>query len=100
MFDDHRLLPVGMVSMLDIDGAIDDAKAVAEQGFRALFLPAQVPSRLYNDGAYDPFWAVAEELGLPLTFHSGHRPRAARRARPGRRGRSTTSWARSSTARW
>ena len=79
-FDDHRLLPVGMVSMLDIDGAIEDATAVAEQGFRALFLPAQVPSRPYNDGAYDPFWAVAEELGLPLTFHSGtgHEPRVVR----------------------
>jgi predicted TIM-barrel fold metal-dependent hydrolase len=80
VFDDHRLLPVGMVSMLDIDGAIEDAQAVADQGFRALFLPAQVPSRQYNDGAYDPFWAVAEELGLPLTFHSGtgHEPRVVR----------------------
>ena len=77
VFDDPRLLPVGMVSMLDIDGAIEDAKRVAEQGFRALFLPAQVPQRPYNDEAYDPFWAVAEDLGLPLTFHSGtgHEPR-------------------------
>ena len=77
VFDDPRLLPVGVVSMLDIDGAIEDAKQVAEQGFRALFLPAQVPSRPYNAEAYDPFWAVAEDLGLPLTFHSGtgHEPR-------------------------
>src|SRR5262249_43469069 len=43
-FDDHRLLPVGMVSMLDVEGAIEDAKLVKEQGFRALFLPARVPS--------------------------------------------------------
>ncbi|HEU5308821.1 MAG TPA: amidohydrolase family protein [Acidimicrobiia bacterium] len=80
VFDDHRLLPVGMVSMLDIDGAIDDVQVVAAQGFRALFLPAQVPSRMYNDAAYDPFWAVAQDLGLPLTFHSGtgHEPRVVR----------------------
>jgi predicted TIM-barrel fold metal-dependent hydrolase len=80
VFDDHRLLPVGMVSMLDIDGAIADAERVAAQGFRALFLPAQVPSRMYNDTAYDRFWAVAEDLGLPLTFHSGtgHEPRVVR----------------------
>ncbi len=79
-FDDHRLLAVGMVAMLDIDGAVEDAKAVADQGFRALFLPAQVPSRPYNDAEYDKFWAVAEELGLPLTFHSGtgHEPRVVR----------------------
>jgi len=80
VFDDHRLLPVGMVSMLDVDAAIEDVRAVADAGFRALFLPAQVPSRMYNDGAYDRFWAVAQELGLPLTFHSGtgHEPRVVR----------------------
>src|SRR4029078_9701584 len=69
-----------MVSMLDIDGAIEDVKVVAEQGFRALFLPAQVPTRMYNDGAYDPFWAGAQAPGLPLTFPSGpgHEPRVVR----------------------
>ena len=79
-FADVRLLAVGMVSMLDIDGAAEDAARLAEQGFRALFLPAQVPTRPYNDAAYDRFWAVAEELGLPLTFHSGsgHEPRVVR----------------------
>ena len=84
VFDDHRLLPVGMVSMLDIEGAIEDAQRVKEQGFRALFLPAQVPSRMYNDGAYDPFWAVAQEIGIPLTFHSGtgHEPRVVRGPSP------------------
>jgi predicted TIM-barrel fold metal-dependent hydrolase len=80
VFDDPRLLPVGIVPMLDIDGAINDAKRVAEQGFRAMFLPAHVPDRMYNAGAYDPFWAVAQDIGLPLTFHSGtgHEPRVAR----------------------
>ena len=34
----------------------------------------------YNDPEYDRFWAVAQELGLPLTFHSGtgHEPRVVR----------------------
>jgi predicted TIM-barrel fold metal-dependent hydrolase len=80
VFDHPRLLPVGIVSMLDIDGAIEDAQLVAQQGFRALFLPAHVPQRPYNDAEYDPFWAVAQDIGLPLTFHSGtgHEPRVAR----------------------
>jgi predicted TIM-barrel fold metal-dependent hydrolase len=80
VFDHPRLLAVGIVPMLDIDGAIEDARRVAAQGFRALFLPAHVPDRPYNDPAYDPFWAVAQDLGLPLTFHSGtgHEPRVAR----------------------
>lgn len=80
VFDDHRLLAVGLVPMLDIDAAIAEAQRLAAAGFRALFLPARVPARPYNDPAYDPFWAVAQDLGLPLTFHSGtgHEPRVVR----------------------
>ena len=100
VFDDHRLLAVGMVSMLDIDGAIEDAKAVADQGFRALFLPAQVPSRPYND-------AEPTTRSGPSPRSSGCRSRStpapatsrAWCAAPAARS-STTSWARSSTAPW
>jgi predicted TIM-barrel fold metal-dependent hydrolase len=80
VFRDPRLIPAALIAMLDIDGAIDDATRAAEQGFRALQLPSSVPQRPYNDGEYDKFWAAAQELGLPLTFHSGtgHEPRVAR----------------------
>jgi predicted TIM-barrel fold metal-dependent hydrolase len=75
-----RLLAVGLVPMLDIDAAVDEAKRLADGGCRSLFLPARVQQRPYNDPEYDRFWAVAEELGLPLTFHSGtgHEPRVVR----------------------
>jgi len=75
-----RMLAVGLVPMLDIDAAIAEATRLADSGCRALFLPARVPSRPYNDAEYDRFWSVAEELGLPLTFHSGtgHEPRVVR----------------------
>jgi predicted TIM-barrel fold metal-dependent hydrolase len=76
----ERLLAVGLVPMLDIDAGIAEARRLAHAGFRSLFLPARVPSRPYNDPEYDRFWAVAEELALPLTFHSGtgHEPRVVR----------------------
>ncbi|MYB10286.1 MAG: amidohydrolase [Acidimicrobiia bacterium] len=66
-----RTLAVGLIPMLDIDAAVAEAQRVADLGLRALFLPAQVPTRPYNDDAYDRFWAAASDLGLPLTFHSG-----------------------------
>jgi predicted TIM-barrel fold metal-dependent hydrolase len=76
----HRLLPVGLVPMLDLDAAIAEARRNAELGFRALFLPARVPSKPYNEPDYDRFWGAAQELGLPLTFHSGtgYEPRIVR----------------------
>ena len=39
-----------------------------------------MPGRAYNDPAYDPFWAAAEDVGLTLTFHAGtgHEPRVER----------------------
>ncbi|HEU5301605.1 MAG TPA: amidohydrolase family protein [Acidimicrobiia bacterium] len=75
-----RLLAVGAVPMLDIDAGIAEARRLAAAGFRALFLPARVPTRPYNDAEYDRFWAVAEDLGLPITFHSGtgYEPRLVR----------------------
>ena len=59
----------------------------AEQGFRALFLPAQVPQRPYNDGAYDRVLGGRPGPRAPTHLPLRHRSRAARRARPGRRGR-------------
>src|ERR1019366_2263874 len=76
----HRILPVGLVPAIDIEEAIREVQYVADAGFRALFLPARVPSRPYNDAAYDPLWAAIAETGLPVTFHSGtgYEPRVVR----------------------
>lgn len=75
-----RLLAVGLVPLLDLDAGIAEAQRLAARGFRALQLPARVPTRPYNVGEYDRFWAVAEDLGLPLAIHSGtgYEPRIVR----------------------
>ncbi|MCE2512709.1 MAG: amidohydrolase [Acidimicrobiia bacterium] len=67
----ERIAAVGLVPMLDIDAGVAEAQRVADLGLRALFLPAQVQVRPYNDAAYDRFWAAASDLELPLAFHSG-----------------------------
>ena len=66
-----RLVAVAAIPMLDIDDAVAEAQRAAGLGLGALFLPAQVPSRPYNDAAYDRFWAAACDLDRPVTFHSG-----------------------------
>lgn len=76
----ERFAAAAVIPMADVPAAIEEAGRTARLGLRSLFLPIQMPARPYNDPAYDPFWAVAEEIGLPLTFHSGtgHEPRIER----------------------
>lgn len=82
VFSPHprRFAAAAVIPMADLDAAVAEAERAAGLGLRALFLPIQMPARPYNDPAYDRFWAVAEEIGLPLTFHAGtgHEPRIER----------------------
>jgi predicted TIM-barrel fold metal-dependent hydrolase len=82
LLGEQRILPVGLVAIKDIPAAIAEAERLAGLGFRALFLPARVPDRPYNDPAYDPFWSAVQDIGVPLTFHSGtgYDPRIVRGA--------------------
>ncbi len=75
-----RFAPAALVPTADIEMAIDEAQRVARMGFRALFMPAQVPARPYNDARYDPLWAAVQDTGLPVNFHcgTGHEPRGER----------------------
>jgi predicted TIM-barrel fold metal-dependent hydrolase len=82
-----RLSPLAAVATGDLDGAIAEIRRVAKMGFRGLTLPckpvwgAHDASHLnYNLPAFDPLWAVIEEVDLPFTFHvsTGRDPRAAR----------------------
>src|SRR5262249_55618493 len=75
-----RFAAAAVIPMLDVARAQREATRAAGLGLRSLFLPCRVPDRPYNDPCYDPFWAVAAEIGLPLTFHAGtgHEPRIER----------------------
>ncbi len=74
------VLAVALVPLLDIDAGIAEAQRLAAAGVRSLCIPAKVKTRPYNDPEYDRFWAAAQELGLPLTVHSGtgYEPRIVR----------------------
>ena len=75
----------GLLATGDIDLAMAEATWAAEHGFVGLCLgnsPVYGPKVWgqleYNDPRFEPFWALTEELGLPLTFHvsTGRDPRA------------------------
>src|SRR5262245_52100827 len=72
-----RFAPAAVVPMIDVDAACAEATRAAGLGLRTLFLPCRLPSGAYNDPRHDRFWGLAQDLGLPLTFHAGtgHEPR-------------------------
>lgn len=69
--DPERLKLGAQVPLQDPDLAVQEARhAVEELGARTLVLPSYpVRSRPLYDRAYDPLWAVAQDLGVAVSFH-------------------------------
>ena len=82
-----RLSPVACIAAGDIAGSVTEVQRAARRGFRALALPCKpvwgAPDHEhinYNHPDFDPLWAAACDVDLPLTFHvsTGRDPRTAR----------------------
>ena len=68
--DRNRLIGVGCLPLPDVERALAEIDRSAERGVRGFAIPAHVdPSLPYSDPAFDPFWARAQEYGVPLTMH-------------------------------
>jgi predicted TIM-barrel fold metal-dependent hydrolase len=68
----RRLVPVAHISLIDEQGAVEEAIRAREAGCRAIYLSPDVPSRGgrgLSDPAFDPFWSTAEDLDMPVGFH-------------------------------
>ncbi|MGE3833434.1 MAG: amidohydrolase family protein [Acidimicrobiia bacterium] len=70
--DPNRLLPVYPMLLHDIDLAIKEVHRIANQGGRAVMVPAY-PTDFnlapYHDEIYDPLWSALEDLEMPVSQH-------------------------------
>ena len=65
-----RLIGIGCLPIPDIDRAIEEMTRAAKLGVRGFMIPTHIsPDRPYNHEDFDPFWAAAQEMNLPLTMH-------------------------------
>ena len=68
--DRHRLIPIALITLKDLDEAVKEVRRVAKLGAMGAFMRAapitQIP---WWDPVYDPFWAALEETGLPIGMH-------------------------------
>jgi predicted TIM-barrel fold metal-dependent hydrolase len=65
-----RLIGLGLVSLRDVPAAIEEATRIAHTGLKGLCIAATAPrGQTYADPGFDPFWAAAHDLGLPVSLH-------------------------------
>ena len=66
----RRLYGIGLLSLEDIELAVQDIEVIAKQGSRGVMVWGAPPEdRPYDDPAYDPFWQAAASLDLPVSLH-------------------------------
>jgi predicted TIM-barrel fold metal-dependent hydrolase len=69
--DRKRLLGAGMISVYDINDAVEETqRCVEDLGFAAVFLRSNIVNgKVWHDRYYEPLWEVLEELNTPIGFH-------------------------------
>jgi uncharacterized protein len=66
------VIPYAQIN-LDSPTVLEDIKKVKKMGFKGLGEVASGNKYNYDDPIYDPIWALAEELGMPVLLHTGVR---------------------------
>ena len=68
--DRNRLIGVGCLPLPDVERSIAEIDRSAQLGVRGFAIPAHIdPAKPYCHPDFDPFWARAQEFGVPLTMH-------------------------------
>jgi predicted TIM-barrel fold metal-dependent hydrolase len=66
-----RLAGLALISLFDIDQGIQALRRCANQGLRGALIWCSPPDDMpYSSTHYDPFWAAAQDLQMPLSLHS------------------------------
>ena len=61
---------IGCLGLPDVEASLAEMQRAATRGVRGFAIPAHVdPDRPYCHPDYDPFWAAAQDFGVPLTMH-------------------------------
>lgn len=72
----ERLKPSALITLHDVDMAVDETRrAVTERGAVGLCLvPEPANGRHIHERCFDPLWAEAERLNVPICFHPAANP--------------------------
>jgi predicted TIM-barrel fold metal-dependent hydrolase len=66
----ERLVGIACLPLPDVDAAIQELQRVAKMDIRGVAIPCTAPlHKPYSHADFEPFWAAAEEVGLPISMH-------------------------------
>ncbi len=84
-YNRKRLYPIALISLEDPAAGARELERCAKLGLRGAMIWGSPPrEKPYFTSDYDPFWAAAQELGMPLSLHvvTGKRENTAK-TKPG-----------------
>jgi predicted TIM-barrel fold metal-dependent hydrolase len=72
--DRKRLKGIAMINLDDVQEGIGELERAARLGLAgAMITEHPLDHRRYDQPEYEPFWAAAESLGMPLSLHTATR---------------------------
>ncbi len=72
--DPSRLKGIAMINLDDVGDGVRELERAAKLGLAgAMISELPLEERRYDHPDYEPFWAAAESLGLPLSLHTATR---------------------------
>ena len=72
--DPARLKGIAMINLDDVQDGIKELQRTARMGFAgAMISEYPLEDRRYDRAEYEPFWAAAQDLDMPLSLHTATR---------------------------
>ena len=70
----ERLKGIAMINLDDVQAGIKELERTAKMGFAgAMITEYPLEDRRYDQAEYEPFWAAAQALDMPLSLHTATR---------------------------
>jgi predicted TIM-barrel fold metal-dependent hydrolase len=66
-----RLVGLALISVYDVERAVKELERWTKRGLRGAMIACVPPEGSeYSEPLYEPFWAAAEDLGVPISIHT------------------------------
>jgi predicted TIM-barrel fold metal-dependent hydrolase len=67
----HRLKGIAMLNVDQVDEAVRELQRAARMGLAGAMIPLRPMQHRYDHPMYEPLWAAAQDLEMPLSLHVG-----------------------------